>query len=122
MLSVHIDAATVSYLRICTSVTRFNRSTVLESFTREIYDINEAILITSSADDKYDADLLRAKKTKLYIRNLREILTTYDNDKYNKEYRKNLIIYITLTKELNFVINILSINVNRYKRESYITK
>ena len=44
------------------------------------------------------------------------------NDRYNSECRKNLTINITSTKELNFVINILSINVNRYKRKSYITK
>ena len=93
-------------------VTRFDKSTVLKSFACEIYDINEVILIISSVDDKYNTDRLRTKKTRLSIRNLREILTTCNNDRYNKEYRKNLIIYITSTKELNFVINILSINVN----------
>ena len=113
---------TVPYLRICTSVTRFNRSIDLKSFAREIYDINEAILTISSVDDKHNTDLLRAKKTKLYIRNFREILAIYNNDRYNKECRKNLIIYITSTKRLNFVINVFSINVNRYKQESYITK
>ena len=101
---------------------RFNRSIILKSFVYRIYDINKVIFITSSTDDRYDTDLLYAKKTELYIRNLREILTTHNNNRYDRECRKNLIIYITSMKRVNFIINILSINVNRYKRGSYITK